>query len=311
MVDSAFKTDTLLSHSLHCAHSLVLIPLCSLPCAPNLFVIPIRLPPDFSQLIQLLIHSLIRSLTHSFIHHFNLLKLPTHSPTHSVTPHPLTLIHPLTRSPLTHSLTHSPGHPSPTHSHSPTLLTRSPLTHSHTHSPFIHTLTTHSSPTHSLTLLPLTHSHTPHPFTHSPTHSIAHFSPTHSRTRSLRHAPILLFNPATHPRFLHRTLLFTQLITHSHTHSLSLPHKDRLLDRHLCLNLYPCVIKVQSVSQSVPLTLSGTHPANHSPAPPTAVSTHSPTQTRRFMIHIYYYKSDILSKDNVSFFLAFMEFSQK
>ena len=28
--------------------------------------------------------------------------------------------------------------------------------------------------------------------------------------------------------------------------------KDRLLDRHLCLNLYPCVIKVQSVSQSVP-----------------------------------------------------------
>ena len=24
--------------------------------------------------------------------------------------------------------------------------------------------------------------------------------------------------------------------------------KDRLLDRHLCLNLYPCVIKVQSVS---------------------------------------------------------------
>ena len=27
--------------------------------------------------------------------------------------------------------------------------------------------------------------------------------------------------------------------------------KDRLLDRHLCLNLYPCVIKVQSVSQSV------------------------------------------------------------
>ena len=29
--------------------------------------------------------------------------------------------------------------------------------------------------------------------------------------------------------------------------------KDRLLDRHLCLNLYPCVIKVQSVSQSVSL----------------------------------------------------------
>ena len=27
--------------------------------------------------------------------------------------------------------------------------------------------------------------------------------------------------------------------------------KDRLLDRHLCLNLYLCVIKVQSVSQSV------------------------------------------------------------
>ena len=25
-------------------------------------------------------------------------------------------------------------------------------------------------------------------------------------------------------------------------------NKDRLLDRHLCLNLYPCVIKVQSVS---------------------------------------------------------------
>ena len=28
----------------------------------------------------------------------------------------------------------------------------------------------------------------------------------------------------------------------------SIPYKDRLLDRHLCLNLYPCVIKVQSVS---------------------------------------------------------------
>ena len=27
--------------------------------------------------------------------------------------------------------------------------------------------------------------------------------------------------------------------------------KDRLLDRHLCFNLYPCVIKVQSVNQSV------------------------------------------------------------
>ena len=26
--------------------------------------------------------------------------------------------------------------------------------------------------------------------------------------------------------------------------------KDRLLERHLCLNLYPCVLKVQSVSQS-------------------------------------------------------------
>ena len=31
--------------------------------------------------------------------------------------------------------------------------------------------------------------------------------------------------------------------------------KDRLLDRHLCLNLYPCVIKVQSVSQSLSLSL--------------------------------------------------------
>ena len=27
--------------------------------------------------------------------------------------------------------------------------------------------------------------------------------------------------------------------------------KDRLLDRHLCLNFYPCVIKVQSVSLSL------------------------------------------------------------
>ena len=29
--------------------------------------------------------------------------------------------------------------------------------------------------------------------------------------------------------------------------------KDRLLDRHLCLNFYPCVIKVQSVSLSLSL----------------------------------------------------------
>ena len=32
--------------------------------------------------------------------------------------------------------------------------------------------------------------------------------------------------------------------------------KDRLPDRLSCLNIYPCVIKVQSVSQSVSLSLS-------------------------------------------------------
>ena len=42
--------------------------------------------------------------------------------------------------------------------------------------------------------------------------------------------------------------------------------KDRLLDRHLCLNLYPCVIKVQSVSQSVSLSLSLSLSYHHSKA---------------------------------------------
>ena len=32
--------------------------------------------------------------------------------------------------------------------------------------------------------------------------------------------------------------------------------KDRLPDRHSCLNLYPCVIKVQSVNQSISQSLS-------------------------------------------------------
>ena len=35
--------------------------------------------------------------------------------------------------------------------------------------------------------------------------------------------------------------------------------KDRLLDRHLCLNLYPCVIKVQSVSQSLCTAIESSH----------------------------------------------------
>ena len=33
--------------------------------------------------------------------------------------------------------------------------------------------------------------------------------------------------------------------------SLSLSFKDRLPDRHSCLNLYPCIIKVQSINQSL------------------------------------------------------------
>ena len=32
---------------------------------------------------------------------------------------------------------------------------------------------------------------------------------------------------------------------------LCLSFKDRLPDRHLCLNLYPCIIKVQSINQSL------------------------------------------------------------
>ena len=38
--------------------------------------------------------------------------------------------------------------------------------------------------------------------------------------------------------------------------SLSICIQDRLLDRHLCPNLYPCVLKVQSVSQSVSRSVS-------------------------------------------------------
>ena len=32
--------------------------------------------------------------------------------------------------------------------------------------------------------------------------------------------------------------------------------KDRLADKHSCLNLYPCIIKVQSINQSINLSLS-------------------------------------------------------
>ena len=35
--------------------------------------------------------------------------------------------------------------------------------------------------------------------------------------------------------------------------------KDRLPDRHSCLNLYPCVIKVQSISQSLSLSLANSN----------------------------------------------------
>ena len=68
---------------------------------------------------------------------------------------------------------------------------------------------------------------------------------------------MLIWNPATPPG--HVLIFLLKLF--------SLPcncFKDTLPNRHLCLNLYPCVIKVQSISFSVSPCLSPlppTHPS--------------------------------------------------
>ena len=49
--------------------------------------------------------------------------------------------------------------------------------------------------------------------------------------------------------------------------------KDRLPDRHSCLNLYPCVIKVQSINLSLSLS-PHSHPRPISPSPSSTPTYH-------------------------------------
>ena len=57
------------------------------------------------------------------------------------------------------------------------------------------------------------------------------------------------------------TLIFPPMFIYM---CLSVCFNDRLPDRHSCLNFYPCVIKVQSVNQSINLWVSRSHRAEWS-----------------------------------------------
>ena len=66
--------------------------------------------------------------------------------------------------------------------------------------------------------------------------------------------------------------------------------KDRLLDRHLCLNLYPCVTKVQSVSQSVTKVVDGVKLITLPPPLPVHGQSEPPRSTVRYSESVPMYR---------------------